>query len=92
MASVFKVLNTCWLTNKIIGSNPTPEGEKDNLLQGIIWPESGRSGMHLRIDENLTVGKRPANTKVQFYELANGATLPLQTGCTTNPLTAITNM
>ena len=61
-------------------------------MQGIRWPESGKAGIHLDIGENLSVGRRPINTKVALYELVNEVILPLQTGCTNGPVSAFINL
>lgn len=74
-----------------VKSNPTPNGMDDDLLEGVTWPVWGSSGAHLEIDKHLTVGRRPTKLRVELYELANGITLPLQTGCTMNLLSAISN-
>lgn len=64
----------------------------DDLLEGVIWPVSGSIGAHLEIGKHLTVGQRPTKSRIELYEMANGLTLPVQTGCTTNTLTAIANL
>ena len=61
--------------------NPTPNGKNDTVLQNINWPPSGSSGLHLEINEQLSVGPRPTDANVKSYQSAGLGTSPILNDC-----------
>ncbi|XP_058792783.1 juvenile hormone esterase-like [Phymastichus coffea] len=68
-------------TNFAKYGNPTPNGHKDTLLQGITWPDSRKSDEYLEFNQDLAIKENPVDTRVELIETANLAILPIQTGC-----------
>ena len=61
--------------------NPTPNDQNDTVLQNINWPPSGAVGLHLEIDEQLSVGFRPTDANVNLYQLSGLGTSPILNDC-----------
>ncbi|XP_033223529.1 esterase B1-like [Belonocnema kinseyi] len=68
-------------TNFAKYGNPTPAGKEDKLLN-ISWPDSGISGEHLEIGDELTVKSRPVTTNAKLYQLGLIFLAGIQSGCT----------
>lgn len=71
-------------TNFAKFGNPTPLGEDDKLLN-VKWLDSGRTGQHLEIGEELKMRKnRPISSGAEIYQISQNILAPQQSGCKLN--------
>ncbi|KAJ8687731.1 hypothetical protein QAD02_023525, partial [Eretmocerus hayati] len=68
------------ITNFAKYGNPTPEDRKDELLN-ITWPQAGTEGLHLEINEELSVGPRPITDQIRSIQKAGAVSSPILWDC-----------
>ncbi|KAJ8683814.1 hypothetical protein QAD02_019606 [Eretmocerus hayati] len=71
---------TTLITNFAKYGNPTPLNKKDPQLN-ITWPPSGTEGLHLEINEQLSIQPRPITNETRLIQLSGAVNSPLLLDC-----------
>ncbi|KAJ8666885.1 hypothetical protein QAD02_008547 [Eretmocerus hayati] len=61
--------------------NPTPRRAVDDILRGVRWPKSNKSGAYLVIDDKLVVRNWNPNPRDRFLALIYDIAMRSQAGC-----------